>query len=56
VRLDLDPPRLEADEGKGHRARKHASKLGDDATRLCGGSAPNWRLTERHRRRIYEMT
>jgi hypothetical protein len=27
VRLDLDAPRLEADEGKGNRAREHPSTL-----------------------------
>jgi hypothetical protein len=38
VRLDLDPPRLEADEGKRDCARKHASTLGDEVTCLCGRS------------------
>ena len=30
VRLHLHPPRLEADEGKGDRAREHASTLRQD--------------------------
>jgi hypothetical protein len=40
VRLDLDPARLEADDGVRDRAREHASRLGRRTARMCAGSAP----------------
>jgi len=41
VRLHLDVPRLEADEGKGDRAREHTSTLWQAVSNACAGSAPN---------------
>jgi len=41
MRLHLHPPRLEADEGKGNRAREHTSTLRHDLQGVCAGSAPN---------------
>ena len=37
MRLDLDTPRLEADEGKGDRAREHTSTLRHDCKAFVPG-------------------
>jgi len=41
MRLHLHPPRLEADEGKGDRAREHASTLRHEVQRVCARSVPD---------------
>jgi hypothetical protein len=46
VRLDLDSPRLESDEGKGDRAREHTPKLCVQVRPLCAVSARDQHIFE----------
>jgi hypothetical protein len=46
VRLHLDAPRVESDEGKGDRAREHLEKLRGKLRRLCADSARDQHVFE----------